>query len=266
MPWFDATGTHKMALLTTSDSPTYYPSGSIIWGGTDRQPADWIWDGGMRNPGVIWYWVNEDDCDEDRKPVDGGLTEWSEWGRCDKLCEQGKQKRYKTCTNPKPRCGGKQCDPSLVTMEEKPCMYCPESGIRSYGDYCVVPNNAGCSPPDGTHLIFTKNRGSACNETDMMFVFDWDGVIHHKCSKKVICPQDNSPTNGKKLMLKDSCDLSISNHVRLADSSLKNLKHNKCVHPNGGWPGEGRYLVYWSGCSEDRLKLDFFDLDPPTAA
>ncbi|KAL9951076.1 hypothetical protein ACROYT_G043672 [Oculina patagonica] len=68
MPWFDATGTHKMALLTTSDSPTYYPSGSIIWGGTDRQPADWIWDGGMRNPGVIWYWVNEDDCDEDRKP------------------------------------------------------------------------------------------------------------------------------------------------------------------------------------------------------
>ena len=68
MPWFDAKGTHKKALLTTSSSPTYYPSGSIIWGGTDRQPADWIWTGGMRNPGVIWYWMNEDDCDEDRKP------------------------------------------------------------------------------------------------------------------------------------------------------------------------------------------------------
>lgn len=68
----------------------------------------------------------------------------------------------------------------------------PESGIRSYGDFCVVPNNAGCSPPDGTHLIFTKKRGSACNATDMIFVFDWDGVIHHKCSKKVICPQGNS--------------------------------------------------------------------------
>jgi len=68
MPWFDAKGTHNKALLTTSSSPTHYPSGSIIWGGTDRHPADWIWDGGMRDPGVIWYWVNEDDCDEDRKP------------------------------------------------------------------------------------------------------------------------------------------------------------------------------------------------------
>jgi len=267
MPWFDAKGTHNKALLTTSSSPTHYPSGSIIWGGTDRHPADWIWDGGMRDPGVIWYWVNEDDCDEDRKPVDGGLTEWSEWGRCDQLCEPGKQRRHKTCTNPKRRCGGKQCDPSVDTTVEKPCMYCPESGIRSYGDFCVAPNNAGCSPPDGTYLIFTKKRGRACNATDMIFLFDQDGVIHHKCSKKVICPQDNNPTYGKKLMLKDKCDLSISKHVRLADgSSLKNLKHNFCVHPNGGWPGEGVSLLYWPECSEDRLRLDFFDLDPPTAA
>ena len=57
--------------------------------------------------------------------VDGGLTEWGEWGRCDKLCEHGKQRRYKTCTNSKRRCGGKHCDPSVVITEEKPCMYCP---------------------------------------------------------------------------------------------------------------------------------------------
>ena len=68
MPWFDAKGTGRMALLTTSSSPTHNPSGSIIWAGTDRYPADWISAVGMRNPGVIWYWVNEYDCDEDRKP------------------------------------------------------------------------------------------------------------------------------------------------------------------------------------------------------
>jgi len=75
MPWFDAKGTHNKALLTTSSSPTYYPSGSIIWGGTDRYPADWIWEDGMRDPGVIWYWVNEDDCDEDRKPGKKGMKD-----------------------------------------------------------------------------------------------------------------------------------------------------------------------------------------------
>ena len=77
MPWFDAKGTHNKALLTTSDSPTYYPSGSIIWGDTDRHPADWIWNGGMRDPGVIWYWVNEDDCDDDRKPGQKKMKEWT---------------------------------------------------------------------------------------------------------------------------------------------------------------------------------------------
>lgn len=266
MPWFDAKGTHNMALLTTSYSPTHYPSGSIIWGGPDRFPSDWIWAGGMRNPGVIWYWLNEDDCDEDRKPVNGGLTEWGEWGRCDKLCEPGKQQRYKTCTNPKRRCGGKQCDPNIATQDERNCVYCPESGIRSYGDFCVAPNEGGCSPPDGSYLIFTKKEGTACNATDQIFVLDQDGVIHHKCSKKVICPQDNNPTYYKKLMLKDKCDLSISRHMRLpAHNNLKNLKHNFCVHPNGGWPGEGVYLNYWPGCGEERLKLNFFKLGAASA-
>ena len=68
MPWFDSKGTGKKAILTTSGSPTSYPAGSILWAGTDRHPADWIWDGGMRDPGVIWYWVNEDDCDANRRP------------------------------------------------------------------------------------------------------------------------------------------------------------------------------------------------------
>ena len=57
--------------------------------------------------------------------VNGGLTEWSEWGRCDKLCENGKQRRHKTCTDPKPRCGGRQCDTSVTIEDERPCMYCP---------------------------------------------------------------------------------------------------------------------------------------------
>ena len=37
-------------------------------------------------------------------------------------------------------------------------------------------NIPGCSPPDGSHLIFTKRNRSAVNNTDMIFVFDWDGV------------------------------------------------------------------------------------------
>lgn len=50
-------------------------------------------------------------------------------------------------------------------------------------------------------------------------------------------------------------------HFRLkSNSALKNLKHNFCVHPYGGWPGEGVSLVYWASCGNDKLKLDFFKL------
>lgn len=68
MPWYNINEKSTKALLTTSVDVDYYPSGSIIWGHDDRQPADWISQVGMQNPGVIWYWVNEDDCDTNRQP------------------------------------------------------------------------------------------------------------------------------------------------------------------------------------------------------
>ena len=57
----------------------------------------------------------------------------------------------------------------------------------------MVPNKGGCSPPDGSFLIFTKREGTACNATDQIFLLDQDGVIYFdKRSKKELCPQGNS--------------------------------------------------------------------------
>ena len=69
MPWFDKYGTHHRALLTTTWNPNNgYETGSVIFGNMAHNPAKWMYYGGMLNPGTIWYWVNEDDCDIDRKP------------------------------------------------------------------------------------------------------------------------------------------------------------------------------------------------------
>ena len=67
-----------------------------------------------------------------------------------------------------------------------------ESGIRGHDDFCVAPIKGGCSPTDGSYLIFTKKEGTACNATDQIFLLDQDGVIYDKRSKKELCPQGNS--------------------------------------------------------------------------
>ena len=57
--------------------------------------------------------------------VDGGVSGWGEWSRCDKLCQPGRMTRQKKCDNPKPKCGGKQCDLKILQKEIKECNYCP---------------------------------------------------------------------------------------------------------------------------------------------
>ena len=63
MPWLGA----RQSLLTTSTHSDYSDWGSIISETKSNNPAPWIY-GAMPNPGVIWYWVNEDDCDANRNP------------------------------------------------------------------------------------------------------------------------------------------------------------------------------------------------------
>ena len=63
MPWLGA----RQSLLTTSTHSDYSDWGSIISEKKSNNPAPWIY-GSMPNPGVIWYWINEDDCDASRNP------------------------------------------------------------------------------------------------------------------------------------------------------------------------------------------------------
>ena len=57
-------------------------------------------------------------------PIDGGLTQWSSFGKCSKQCGPGTQQRTRSCTNPAPAHGGEDCDEELVDSRDceiKPC-------------------------------------------------------------------------------------------------------------------------------------------------
>ena len=60
--------------------------------------------------------------------VPGNYTAWSEWSACNRTCGGGKQKRERTCTNPTPAHGGKDCEDQglgeaeeSVACNEDPC-------------------------------------------------------------------------------------------------------------------------------------------------
>ena len=51
--------------------------------------------------------------------VDGKWSEWRDWGECSRSCGGGFHTRSRTCTEPPPRHGGKDC--SGKPDETRPC-------------------------------------------------------------------------------------------------------------------------------------------------
>lgn len=53
--------------------------------------------------------------------VDGGYSPWSAWSRCSTTCNPGKRRRERSCSNPPPQNGGKDCSQLGNAQETKRC-------------------------------------------------------------------------------------------------------------------------------------------------
>lgn len=63
-------------------------------------------------------------CNEEECPVDGKWTDWEDWELCSVTCAGGTQSRFRTCTNPPPRFGGRNCSgegQEVRSCNEDPC-------------------------------------------------------------------------------------------------------------------------------------------------
>jgi len=70
---------------------------------------------------------------EEKTVVDGGWTEWSDFDECSKTCGGGENKRVRSCTNPEPANGGKDCEGEAVEQGECSTNPCPVDG--GWGDW-----------------------------------------------------------------------------------------------------------------------------------
>ena len=67
-------------------------------------------------------------CDFGPCPVHGHWTTWSPWDDCSKTCASGTQSRNRTCSNPSPQYGGKQCPGNFSETRHCDMGPCPVHG------------------------------------------------------------------------------------------------------------------------------------------
>jgi len=125
------------------------------------------------------------------RPVDGG---WSEWSKCSTTCGTGVQTR--TCTNPEPSNGGKDCE----GPDERPCRNystCPPEGFCP--TECGYP---GGRVPDG------RGGFKKCSPTDSCSTYRWcfpdkqspTGYIAQAISISIPKPQIGKPWEPGKMI------------------------------------------------------------------
>ena len=77
-------------------------------------------------------------------PVDGGFSKWAAYGACDKTCGPGVKRRTRTCTNPPPAHGGKNCVGAVDEIQvcnDKPCPV--DGGFADWGEFGACDKTCG---------------------------------------------------------------------------------------------------------------------------
>ncbi|XP_031566332.1 uncharacterized protein LOC116301420 [Actinia tenebrosa] len=77
--------------------------------------------------------------------VHGGWSEWSKWGECSVTCGGGRQSRTRTCTNPAPANGGRNCEG--LSSETRICAVqtCPTPPPKIHGQWTTWGSWGACS-------------------------------------------------------------------------------------------------------------------------
>jgi len=66
-------------------------------------------------------------CNENPCPIDGGFSDWDEWGPCTAQCGGGDQTRSRRCDNPVPEFGGLDCEGDFTECQRCNLEPCPST-------------------------------------------------------------------------------------------------------------------------------------------
>ncbi|XP_069114974.1 uncharacterized protein [Argopecten irradians] len=139
-------------------------------------------------------------------PIDGKWTSWGKWSECSVQClkpgqnANGVQKRFRSCTNPKPEHGGKTCQGGEEDVKEcSPSNYCPVDGNwTTWGEWSTC--SLSCIKT-GQNANGVQTRSRSCTNPEPIHggkVCSGDGVDTKECLPTGFCPVDGQWTTWGK--------------------------------------------------------------------
>ncbi|XP_063675855.1 coadhesin-like [Bolinopsis microptera] len=91
------------------------------------------------------------ECNTQICPVNGGWTDFGGWSKCSKDCGTGTQTRTRSCTNPTPEHGGKECEGDSTETQECNTQICPvNGGWTDFGGWSKCSKKCGTGTQTGT--------------------------------------------------------------------------------------------------------------------
>ncbi|KAM9325336.1 hemicentin-2 [Gastrophryne carolinensis] len=98
--------------------------------------------------------------------VNGGFSEWQEWGPCTRTCGQGVQERIRLCNNPPPANGGRPCMGRDVDVRTCNLPSCPvDGGWTGWSSWSQCSSTCGEGTRQRTRSCFSpppQHGGKAC--------------------------------------------------------------------------------------------------------
>ncbi|KAL5005950.1 hypothetical protein ScPMuIL_017108 [Solemya velum] len=148
--------------------------------------------------------IMTESCQENPCPIDGGWTDWSEWGDCSVTCgDDGEQTFVRNCTAPAPQYQGQECvgesqkteqcggPPCSVDggwsswTESGDCSVTCGSGEQSYGRTCTNP----VPMHGGAHCNGSTGKTESCGEGSCAVDGGWSEWTEGPCD--VTCGTGN---------------------------------------------------------------------------
>ncbi|XP_031556840.1 uncharacterized protein LOC116293538 isoform X2 [Actinia tenebrosa] len=207
-----------------------------------------------------WYGNDKEEelCNNKECQVDGGYSPWTRWTECSRTCGPGIISRHRTCDNPFPSAGGKDCSNFGPSFDQKPCNMkeCPSSG-----NWTVWSKWSECTRPCGGGIQF---RSRQCNHP---------GGLQYCLGERVessLCNSQHCPVDGNYTEFSDwtpcttTCGVGIKTRERSCTNPTPQFGGKSCQEQGMGLavehehcynrqcPIHGDYTIWseWKGCSK----------------